>query len=255
MRVGVQFQTHGTTASASLDGAVAAVEAGVDSVWVWDHLVPFTQAPPSVAWEAWTLLGALGRDLAGCGVTLGVLVSPLTFRQPAVLARSAATVASLSRSRVVLGVGAGGFVHDDRLVGTVFDQPERMRRFAEGCRLLRQQVDEVNTNQRTDVRLWVGGDGVRVTIPTAASCADGWSGFGPRERFAQRVEVLNRCIVESGRVIGDVAKSVLVTRHDADTTFQQWRDAGADEVVVSVRPDGSGGYDTAFVRQLSSQRG
>ena len=228
---------------------------GVDSVWVWDHLVPFTQAPPEVAWEAWTLLGALGRESSGSDVTLGVLVSPLTFRHPAVLARAAATVASLSGSRVVLGVGAGGFVHDDRLVGVDLDRSQRMRRFADGCHLLRQHVDEVNAQQRTDVRLWVGGDGMRVTIPMAAACADGWSGFGPKERFAQRVDVLKRCLEDGGRVVDDVARSVLVTRHDADTTLDEWRDAGADEVVVSVRPDESGGHDTALLRELMSQRG
>ena len=237
-----------------VDTASRLAERGVESLWVWDHLVPFTSAPPDVAWEAWVTLGAMAREMRGSGTSIGVLVSPLTFREPAILARSAATVSSLSGSTFVLGVGAGGFVHDDALVGTSLGIADRMRRFAARVVTLRKQVDEVCARTGGDVRVWLGGDGEKVTIPLAARHADGWSGFGPVERFASRRESFDRLARSFGRDTSALVRSVLVTRNDATTSLDQWIDAGADEVVVSVRPDSSGGFDTSIVDSLLAQR-
>ena len=258
MRIGAQLQTHGVEARTMIDTAVTlasdgTVSGGVDSIWVWDHLVPFTMSPPAVAWEAWSSLGAMANALRGARVTVGVLVSPLTFRDPAVLARSAATVARVLDGTVVLAVGAGGFIHDDRLTGTAMPTGERMRRFTERLGVLRDQIDEVAAATGADVGLWVGGDGESVTIPAAARFADGWSGFGPPERFAQRRELFERAVVEYGRSPDEVSVSVLATRHDGAVTIAEWRDAGAHEVVVSVPPDGKGGYDVGLVRALAAQ--
>jgi len=259
VRVGVQLQTHGVQARTMIDAAVmlasdGTVAGGFDSIWVWDHLVPFTMAPPAVAWEAWSSLGAMANALRGTGVSIGVLVSPLTFREPAVLARSAATVARILDGKMVLAVGAGGFIHDDRLAGTAMSTAERMHRFTERLGLLRGQIDEVSAATGADVELWVGGDGERVTIPSAARFADGWSGFGPPERFAQRRDVFERAVVECGRSPDEVSVSVLATRHNGAVTLAEWGAAGAHEVIVSVPPDGRGGYDVGLARALAAQR-
>ena len=244
MRVGAQFQTHGTTAGALVDAAAGLVERGVDSVWVWDHLVPFTLGPPNVAWDAWTMLGAIGRSLAGRQVRLGVLVSPLSFREPAILARSAATVASLTGTTVVLGIGMGGFGPDDRLVDGA---SARRSEFVQRARRLRGEVDSVNRVQGTDVRLWVAGDGPRVTIPTAVELADGWNGFGPPAHFRRQVDLVNRLLAERARERDGFLTSVLVTRHHADVPMREWMDSKADELIVSLAPDGDNGFDTGLL--------
>src|SRR5260370_26410213 len=73
--------------------ALAAEAAGFDGVFRSDHLLTIG-GPPRTALEAWTTLAALARDTHRA--RLGTLVSPITFRHPAVLARAAPTVDWLS---------------------------------------------------------------------------------------------------------------------------------------------------------------
>src|SRR5262245_65044830 len=78
---------------------------GFDSVWLGDHFVdPFCPAEP---WfEGWTLLGALAAQTRR--IRVGTLVSSLTLRNTAMLARHAMTADHVSGGRFELGIGAAG---------------------------------------------------------------------------------------------------------------------------------------------------
>lgn len=245
MKIGVQFQTHGVEPSRFVSVARSAAEMGVDGVFLWDHMVPFVGSSDDSAWETWTLLGAMASVASEFRVEMGVLVSPLTFRHPAVLARAAATVARLSGGGFVLGVGAGGFVHDDRLFGDRRSTPERMAHFRERLESLRRAVDDQNRRHGTSVRIWVGGDGVRVTVPAAARWADGWSGFAPVERWRHRKALLDGST--DGR---PMETSVLLTPLDDVADVRAWRSAGADWIIRSLRPDLHGDFDLDPIRVL-----
>lgn len=84
-----------------VDLAVRAEAAGWDGVFLWDHVVP---AAAPIA-DAWTALAAIAQ--ATSKVLLGPMVTPPSRRRPWVLARQAATVARLSRGRLILGTGIG----------------------------------------------------------------------------------------------------------------------------------------------------
>ncbi|WP_370936582.1 LLM class flavin-dependent oxidoreductase [Amycolatopsis sp. cg13] len=84
-----------------VDLAVRAETAGWDGVFLWDHVVP---AMPPIA-DTWTTLAAIAQ--ATSRVLLGPMVTPPSRRRPWVLAREAATVARLSRGRLILGAGIG----------------------------------------------------------------------------------------------------------------------------------------------------
>ena len=130
-----------------------------------------------------------------------------------------------------------------------------MLRFPQRLEALRHQMDDVVTNTGATIELWVGGDGETVTIPAAAQMADGWSGFGPPERFAQRRRLFEAEVLDCGRSLKDVSTNVLATRHDRSVSLDDWREAGASEVVVSIPPDGTGGYNVDMLRELCVQRG
>jgi alkanesulfonate monooxygenase SsuD/methylene tetrahydromethanopterin reductase-like flavin-dependent oxidoreductase (luciferase family) len=245
MKIGVQFQTHGVEPSRFVSVARSAAEMGVDGVFLWDHMVPFVGSADDSAWETWTLLGSMATVAAEFRVDLGVLVSPLTFRHPAVLARAAATVARMSGGGFVLGVGAGGFVHDDRLFDDRRSTSGRMADFRKGLESLRHAVDDQNHRHGTTVRIWVGGDGVRVTVPTAARWADGWSGFAPMERWRDRRVLLEG--LTDGR---PMETSVLLTPLDEVTDVRAWRSAGTDWIIRSLRPNGVGDFDLDPIRRL-----
>jgi F420-dependent oxidoreductase-like protein len=117
-----------------LAAARAAEAAGYDGVFRSDHLLTIGGSPQP-ALEAWTTLAALARDTSR--VRLGTLVTPMTFRHPAVLAREVATVDELSGGRLELGVGAGWFEPEHVSLGIPFPTlRERMDRLAESVEVM-----------------------------------------------------------------------------------------------------------------------
>lgn len=106
---------------------------GADSIWVTDHLLH--RAPdqqPRGAWECWSHLSALAAVTNR--VDLGTLVICTGFRNPALLAKMAATVEEISNGRLVLGIGAGWNEPEYRAFGYPFDH--RVSRFEEALAIL-----------------------------------------------------------------------------------------------------------------------
>jgi alkanesulfonate monooxygenase SsuD/methylene tetrahydromethanopterin reductase-like flavin-dependent oxidoreductase (luciferase family) len=77
-----------------------------EHAWLWDHLVPLRGEVTGRALEAWTLLAALAGQTRR--LRLGVIVTSNRIRNPAVLAKMAATVDRISNGRLIFGIGAGG---------------------------------------------------------------------------------------------------------------------------------------------------
>ncbi len=106
---------------------------GFDSIWIADHST--SQFPTLIAYEAWSLLGALAAVTTR--VRFGALVTPPTFRHPAMLAMQAVTVDHLSGGRLELGLGAGGAAVDAGFVGDEALAPGGLvDRFAEYLEIL-----------------------------------------------------------------------------------------------------------------------
>jgi alkanesulfonate monooxygenase SsuD/methylene tetrahydromethanopterin reductase-like flavin-dependent oxidoreductase (luciferase family) len=113
--------------------ATRAEQAGLDSVWVYDHLLgESTDDAAASPWEAWTVMSALAA--ATSRVRIGALVLCTAFRPPAVLARMADTLQEISGGRVVLGLGAGWHEPEFQAFGLPFDH--RVGRFAEALEII-----------------------------------------------------------------------------------------------------------------------
>ncbi len=91
--------------------ALKAEELGFHSVWTGDHLLfrafdvmPTAQGTTG-AWESWTILTALAE--ATCRIRLGPWVMATPLRNPAIVAKMAATLDEVSGGRFILGLGAG----------------------------------------------------------------------------------------------------------------------------------------------------
>src|SRR5216110_1149402 len=118
--------------------ALAAEDAGFDSVWVGDHyLYRGDGRPERGPWEAWTLLAGLATVTTR--VRLGPLVACLNFHPPAVLAKIAAPVDVVSGGRLVLGMGAGWNRAEFDAFGIPFDH--RASRFEESFEIVRRLLD------------------------------------------------------------------------------------------------------------------
>lgn len=116
------------------DMAREAEEAGLDSLWVVDHLIyqMAGEPEPRGCWEAWSLLSALAGITSK--VELGTLVLAMGWRNPALLAKMADTVEEISDGRLILGLGAGYHRLEFDAFGYPFDH--KVGRFEEAIRIL-----------------------------------------------------------------------------------------------------------------------
>lgn len=122
--------------------AEATERLGFEGLFRSDHY--FCAAGPSGAGatDAWTILGALAARTER--IRLGTLVSPVTFREPALLAKSAVTVDHISGGRVEIGMGAGWWEEEHTRFGFPFhDVDGRWER-------LEEQVEIVHALLRED---------------------------------------------------------------------------------------------------------
>ncbi len=117
--------------------ALQAEEAGLDSIWVYDHLLyRFPERETMGVWECWSMLSALAD--ATSRVEIGTLVMPVSWRNPALLAKMAATVDEISGGRLILGLGTGFHEPEFEAFGYPFDH--RVDRFEEGIEIITSLV-------------------------------------------------------------------------------------------------------------------
>jgi F420-dependent oxidoreductase-like protein len=109
---------------------------GFDALLTSDHYLSVVTTEEPGSNDAWTLLGALAASTER--LRLGTMVSPVTFRLPAVLAKTATTVDRISGGRVELGMGAGWWDREHRTHGIPF--PATLERFE----MLEEQLEIVH---------------------------------------------------------------------------------------------------------------
>lgn len=218
----------------------AAEAAGFDLVTVMDHFqqIPGVGREEEPMLEAYTTLGALAARTSR--VRLGNMVSGVTYRNPALVAKAVTTLDVISGGRAVLGIGAAW--HDAEHHALGFDFPpvrERMDRLEEAlqiCRLMftedrpsftgrHYHIDRALNSPRPiqpgGPPILVGGSGELRTLRIVAKYADMSNWFGPLDELRHKVEVLERYCAEIGRDPGTILRTVmapvvLVARHDND---------------------------------------
>ncbi|MDQ6710417.1 MAG: LLM class F420-dependent oxidoreductase [Candidatus Dormibacteraeota bacterium] len=165
---------------------------GLDSLWRSDHFFSVMGRTERSSLEAWVSMTALAARTRK--IRFGPLVSPMTFRHPALLARMAAAVDVLSQGRLVLGVGAGWNEDEHAAYGiTLPPMKERMDRLEEGINVIRAlwQGGPVTLDgryyplrdamlaprpvQRPGPPLLIGGDGEVRLLAIVAKYADEWN--------------------------------------------------------------------------------
>ncbi len=184
-----------------------AEEAGLDSLWLFDHLWPLSGGKERPIVEAWTALAWLAARTNK--VRIGTLVTRSTLRHPAVLAKMAATVAHVAPGRVVVGVGSGDTLskEENESFGVpYFGGDDRVPQLRAAVEVLSRYVtqEEVSyADEFTAVRalptspravprpaLWLGGR-TKSILELAGRKCDGWNGWGGGpKRFGQDAAVV-----------------------------------------------------------------
>lgn len=174
MRLGITLPQFREDAEPALGVARRAEAAGLDGVFVFDHLWPLHR-PESAALHSLTLLGALSAETSR--VTLATFVARVSLLPDAVLVHTLHSLHRMLEGRFIAGLGTGDRNNRDENVAYGVGFPpadERARQLVDCCRRLRE----------LGVPTWVGGDSDRARRIAAAE-ADAWNGWGlSAERFS-----------------------------------------------------------------------
>ena len=168
--------------------ARACEEHGIEALYRSDHYLSQTDgARPAL--DAWAVIPALAAQTTR--LELGTLVSPVTFRAPAVLANSAATANEIAAGRVSLGMGTGWMEAEHEAFGFPFpDMKTRLGWLAEQLEAVRGFWEG-----RLQPHLIVGGSGLSGTLRPAARWADEYNTIfaTPHECAERRAKLVLAC--------------------------------------------------------------
>jgi alkanesulfonate monooxygenase SsuD/methylene tetrahydromethanopterin reductase-like flavin-dependent oxidoreductase (luciferase family) len=176
---------------------------GFESVWVSDHFAsPWAAGRHGL--EAWMALAVAAAETRR--LVLGPLVSPITFRAPALVARMAESLHDLSQGRFVLGLGLGWNAAEHLEADIPFPPPaERRQRLIQSIELIRRNLGERR------VPLLIGGGGPRSTLPVVARYADHWNmTTSSVEAYRARSQELAELCRSVGRDSCQIRRSVAV---------------------------------------------
>ena len=118
-----------------LDYAVAAEQAGFETIDVSDHFNPWSEA--GQACFSWTWLGAVAVKTSKIQMGTGI-TCPILRYHPSVIAQAAATLSSMAPGRTYLGVGTGEALNEYAAMGEWPGYEERQARLAEALDLIRK---------------------------------------------------------------------------------------------------------------------
>jgi F420-dependent oxidoreductase-like protein len=210
------------------DIAVTAEQSGFDCLWVMDHFyqIPFVGRRTEPMLESYTLLAGLAARTSTA--SLGTMVTGVTYRNPALLAKIVTTLDLVSSGRAVLGIGAAW--NEDEHRGYGFDFPpvkERMDRLEEALQICRAmfteeaptftgryyRIEEALNFPRpirpNGIPILVGGSGEQRTLRLVARYADACNLFGDPSTIRNKLEVLEKHCDEVGRDSAQITKTRL----------------------------------------------
>ncbi len=244
----------------------AACEAhGVGTLFRSDHYLSVEDRSDRGSLDAWMTIAALGAQTER--LRLGTLVSPATFRHPAVLAKSVVTADHVSGGRVELGIGAGWWEGEHEAYG--FDLPEMGKRLDaleeqmelirrhwgpgpfsfEGSHYRAKDLDALpKPVQAPHPPLILGGRGGARSLRLAARLADEYNTvFSTPAEMAELRQKLDRSCEEEGRDPTTLPLSLMtgwlvggdeVELRDRAARLAEWQGADQDpDTFLSGLPD------------------
>lgn len=196
-----------------------------ESLWVYDHFHTVPQPTEEATHEAWTLMAAFAA--ATSRIRLGQMCTAVSYRNPAYLAKVAATVDHVSGGRTEMGIGGGWYEHEWRAYGYGFPTAgERLGRLDEGVQIFRQawttgtatldgryyRVDGARVFplplQDGGIPLWIAGGGEKKTLKIAAKYAQ-YTNFNGNDtdEFTRKSDILREHCADVGTDFGAITRS------------------------------------------------
>jgi len=207
--------------------AAAVEDLGYAGLYRSDHFTN-TGLPDRESLELWVSLTWLASHTRR--IEFGPLVSPVSFRHPALTARMAAAVDDLCGGRLTLGLGAGWQEREHDLFGfDLLDLKSRFNRFEEGLEVitrllksgkpvsyigkyfqLRRALLLPRPIRRAGPPILIGGNGENRTLSLVVKYADEWNAVFLRPAELSRLNLhLDELLVTAGREPKSVRRSLM----------------------------------------------
>ena len=242
-----------------------------ESAWVFDHLYPIVGDPHGPCLESWVTLTALTQ--ATSRIRVGTMVHGMHFRHPAVTAKMAVTLDTISDGRLNLGLGAGWFQPEVNAYGLELGTVgQRLDRFEEGVEVIARLLSQDSLDfdgkyytlkdarcepkgpQRPLPSITIGGSGEQRTLRIVARWADIWDALRTEpDEWKHKNEVLLAHCAEVGRDANEITRSAhVMTPSDADPKALAEEaarrfEAGLDMAIFSLRAP----YDPRMIEPLA----
>lgn len=241
--------------------AVTAEDSGFDTLFVMDHFfqLPLLGPPSNEMFEAYTLLGAIAARTER--LRLGTLVTGVTYRNPAILAKEVTALDVISEGRALLGIGAAWFQEEHDALGVRFPpMKERFERLEDALRIAQAMFTEERSSvagtHDSIVDAWnsprpiqdggppilIGGSGERKTFRMAAQYADELNMICDPAEVPHKLEVLQGHLDDLGRDRSTITTSTLAfglvaeTRAEVDETMAGFlAGMGVDDAAAVVK--------------------
>lgn len=219
MKRGVILPQHDASPGQLFEAAEMAESAGLDSVWLIDHLEgqPKRERPLLECWSALAAVAARTEK-----VTVGTMILRVGLRNPRVLSAMARTALEISAGRLILALGIGdASVTKEQ---SAYGMP--LKRKAERIEELSRTIAALRLDA-PDVEIWVGG--THPDLFVVVDKVDGWNFWVPVDDFAREAE---RLVAAAGN-----------TKMSTVTWAGYWpgaegaetlRAAGADHLIVAT---------------------
>lgn len=245
LKCGILLWTQAATWQEQLDAAQRVDRLGYTHLWTWDHLYAIFGDPYQPIFEGWTSLAAWA--MATKQTRLGLLVGANTFRNPGVVAKTAATLDHISGGRAILGIGGAWMDLEHQAHGIDFgtgfgqrldwldESVGAMRGLLDGEHVTsapggHYQFDDLVHNPQPvqpHLPIMIGGSGEKKTLRTVAKYADLWNAMGPVDFLKHKVEVLQGHCEVVGRDIAEIefTLGVKLTIRDSQAEAVKVREA------------------------------
>jgi F420-dependent oxidoreductase-like protein len=234
-----------------------AEDLGFAGIYRSDH---YTNASPpdKESLELWVSLAWLASHTQR--IEFGPLVSPLSFREPTMLARMATSVDDLSGGRLTLGLGAGWQEREHQNFGfDLLDINGRFQRFEEGLEIITRllQIDEPSSYEgeyysiheavllprpvrQGGPKILIGGNGFHRTLPLVIRFADEWNGlYTSMDEYARRNKRLDELAEANGRDPSSIKRSMMIGcefgRDDAEVRSLVKKRTGGNRTADELR--------------------
>ena len=222
LKLGILLWTQAATWPEMLDAAKRVDRLGYEHLWTWDHLYAIFGDPYQPIFEGWSLLSAWA--MATERTRLGLLVGANTFRNPGLVAKTAATLDHVSGGRAILGIGGAWMELEHQAHGIDFGRGfgQRLDWLDESVSAMRRVLDGGSVTSdpgghyafddlrhlpppvQRQLPIMIGGSGEKKTLRTVARYANMWNAMGPVAMMAHKVEVLRGHCEVVGRDIGEI---------------------------------------------------